>query len=138
MARTTIDLNMFIAIKTLIKCGSSRQEVAEHLKISIPTVDRVKKAETYEEYRNMMCAMAVKIREREKERTAKQEQVAEEPKQEPKQEAKAQSLILRPTFEWTQEMRKQTEVLELISRKLSAILETEEKLLSVWSGKDEH
>lgn len=148
MARTTIDFNMFISIKTLLKCGSSRKEVADHLKVGIATVDRVKSAETWEEYRNITCLRNAEALKRNKEKAMKKanepavkpapEPVAEPPKQVVEHR---QSITLQATHFMEQSQRKGNETLELISRKLTAIMEQQEKtndllgkLLECWKN----
>ena len=47
--------NQFSAIKTLLKGGASQAEAAQYMKVSPNTAFWVNKAETFEEYTNMMA-----------------------------------------------------------------------------------
>ena len=127
MAKITVDQNMFIAVKTLIKCGSTLHEVSEHMKLGYSTVCRINKAETFEEYKQMIAAMGANIREYKAKKKAEQpvDKVEEAPKEEPKEPEKkaVQSVIMRPTHEMMMEIRRTNELLTLISAKLAFVVD---------------
>lgn len=139
-ANKHLTLDMFVAVKTLIKCGSSNAEIAEYLKLSVVTVRRIKSSETYEDYKNRLRAMNAKFAEKKK---ATAEKAVTPTVVEPpapvnfvglKPDSGNHTIIVKPTYEMTVEMRKQTEVLELISRKLTATLDAVNELLACWKS----
>lgn len=88
-----ITLNMFTSVKTLIQAGAKDAEIEKFLHVSRSTVARIKRAETFEEYKQIQAAYMIAKRKKEQERKERQEQEAlkkaEEQKEEPKPEAPA-------------------------------------------------
>lgn len=58
--RSIIDEKKFKAVKMLLKSGTEWKEVADYLDIGVSTVGRINAAETFEEYKNMLAAMAMR------------------------------------------------------------------------------
>lgn len=121
--------NLYVAIKVMIESGCSNVEIADHLKLSRITVSRVKTSESLEDYFQQMRAIQAKYDK--KKREAKPE-VTEKPVSTPQIVEHRQSVTVQATHYMESELKKQTEVLELISRKLTAQNELLEKLLDCW------
>ena len=119
----------FNAIKLLLNGGASYDECARYLHCSTGVVWRVKAAETWEEYLQANAARAIAEKKKKE-----QEQKGEQPVKEPaKQEEAAQpaaqprqvvqTVTIQATHYMMEEMRKQNELLTLISNKLAYIVE---------------
>lgn len=101
---TKVDERVFNAAKLLL-ANNPRKTVSEVMGLSVPTVDRIKAAKDYNEYKE-----STKIRSHKNE---KKEAPAE----------KNQTIIYKPTWEMMQEMQKTNEILKGISSKLAFIVE---------------
>lgn len=116
--------NLFKAAKTLIKGGATNKEIAEYLCISAWTVNEIKNSEDYTEYRNSINA---RYADRKK-ATSSQIQSTETNIVEHRQ-----SITVQATHYVEMEIKKQTEILTLISNKLAYIMENVEKMSEAWS-----
>lgn len=135
MGKTVVTKDLFTAIKTLREAGSTVKEIATYLKISEATVGRAIKAESLDEYFNQ-CASERRAMYA-KQRAKKELEKATEPVQvaEPAQVVEKRTTVtVQASHYMESELRKQTEVLELISRKLTATMEAVEALLEVWKS----
>ena len=114
---TKVDQNMFNCIKLMLAGGAKNVECCEYMKLSASTVKMIKAAETFEEYRNMIAAIAYR-------KSAQKSKPQEpEPKPEPQVIEHRQTVTVQATWQMTQEMRKTNELLENISKKLAFIVE---------------
>jgi DNA-binding MurR/RpiR family transcriptional regulator len=123
---------MFKAVKMLVAGGATIEEAAEYMQISKTTVSRVKAAENFDDYRQMLAAMAAEYREREA-RKQQKTMAAQAPQtvEEPKTESKAQPQVIEhrqtvqvvATHYMMEELKAQTELLKLIASKLTCIID---------------
>lgn len=120
-----IDAKFFRIVKLMLKDGETIKGTADYFKIGEATVSRIKAAETYEEYLNIMAAMyAKKKAAKEQKATVEPEVKPQEPQESPVQVVEhRQSVTVHATHYMECELKKQTEILELISRKLSFIVD---------------
>lgn len=140
--KTKMTERIFRAVKIMTAGGGTVAEIANYFNISVTTVSRVRAAETFEEYRNMLAAMH-----------ASEKKPAPPKMPEPVDAAAAESLpvnakvpaaenlpapakgtpnqvveyrqtvTVQATHYMMQEMRKTNELLDLISRKLTFIVD---------------
>lgn len=117
---TKITLQVYNAIRLLIKGGATNGECAEYMHVSVNTVSRIRNSDSYESYKSAAKAAG----------WVKYGKKKEEPKQETPQEVKPEAPQIvehrqTVTVPWqvTQEIRKTNELLESISRKLAFIVD---------------
>lgn len=72
-ANMAINGRMFDAVKLMIECGSEPREVADFMKISLTTVNRIIKAQDFSEYRNMVAYLAINAEKSRKKKPAQPE-----------------------------------------------------------------
>lgn len=131
-----ITSNMFNAIKIMLNGGATGKEVEEYLGVSDSTVSRIKKAETFEEYRQMCAATHayyLKKKAKEEQKKAEQEQKAKEaaeqvdmnsaPQKQEYQKPVVHSVTIQATHYMMEEMQKTNDLLKLINNKLGAIID---------------
>ena len=123
----TVTLNLFNCVKRLIDSGAPVSEIVEYMQISPTTVNRIKRAESLEEYKNMTytSVRAAKASEKKQEQTAQ-----EDPK--PQTVRHEQSVTIVANHYMAEELRKQTQALELISNKMTHIYEILEDMREIW------
>ena len=120
---TKITLNVYTAIRLLIKGGATNSECAEYMHVSVNTVSRIRNSDSYDAYRSAAKAAGwMKYGNR------KKEEQKPEVKPEVKPESTAPQVIEHKqtvTVPWqvTQEIRRTNELLESISRKLAFIVD---------------
>ena len=108
----------FKAIKTLLRGGASQKEAAEYMQLSAPTVCKVAKAETFEEYQQMITEGHSA---KETKGTAAQATPAQPAA--PQVVEYRQNVTIQATHYMMQKMQKTNELLTLISRKLAFIVD---------------
>lgn len=113
--RTRITENIYTAVKLILRGGAKYAEAADAMGISLNSVQRINKSDSYEDYVNF-AYMNGSARYRDQEKKEKEER-QEKPQE--KQEAK----FVTVPWQVTQEMRKTNELLESISRKLAFIVD---------------
>ena len=116
--RTRITENIYNAVKLILRGGAKMTEAATAMGISVNSVHRINKANTYDEYVNM-AYMNGSARYREQE---KEEQAKKQPQDSAREKSEAKTVVTVP-WQVTQEMRKTNELLESISRKLAFIVD---------------
>ena len=110
----------FRAAKILIQSGASNKEVADYLEIGLSTVGRIKAAEDYEDFCQARKAAAYKA----KVEAQKQKQQPEEQEQPVKQIVEhQQSVTIIANQYMAEQLKKQTELLTMISNKLAFIVD---------------
>ena len=108
MKRAVVDEKLFKAVKIMIAGGATVAEIKDYFNISDATVYRIRTSETHDEYKNMVAAIALDMKNKQKDK----------PEEQPKQ-----TVIVQATWQMTQEMQKTNELLTLISNKLAYIVE---------------
>lgn len=118
-----INGRMFDAVKLMIECGSEPREVADFMKISLATVNRIIKAQDFTEYRNMVAYLAINGK---KAREKKPAQPETEIKPDPiLSDMKQQGGTISANYQINRMydlLKKQVEMLTLISNKLAFIV----------------
>jgi len=113
--------NLFNCVKRLLKDGASAKEIAEYLDLSTSTIWRVRDSETLEEYDNntkVRTAQARAIAAKGRENAAEQT-----PQQVEHIHHHEQSVTVIANHYMAEELRKQTELLTIISSKLAYIVD---------------
>lgn len=129
--RTEMTRTLFDCVKKLIEAGSKTDEIVAYLNISKSTINRVRHAETWEEYRHILAAMAVKARKPVVEAPVV---VQEAPKETPHVPDRTQSMYIqnehmrlmremcRLQHDQNELLKEQNKALALISDKLAYIV----------------
>ena len=125
--RTKVTESTYNAVKIMLNGGATAVEIAEYLKLGTTTIFRMKSAQSWEEYKQMLAAMAIKTREKiKKEEKVEpvQEQKAEQPVK-AEQTAKAEQPLATnyQINRMVEEMKIMNEHLKLISNKIAFIVE---------------
>lgn len=110
---------LFRAVKIMTQGGATADEISEYFNISTATVGRVRASETFDEYKQIMSVRAIKAKEKTK---------PQEPEKAPEPQIieHRQTVTIQATHYMMEELKKQNETLELISRKLT-------ELIDIWS-----
>ena len=103
--RANITDNIFKTVKIMVDGGTSAEDVAELLQIGVATVYRIKKAESLDEYKQIISSYNAKGRQGGCVQTVETKQIVNVP------------------WAMVQEMHKTNELLALISNKLAFIVE---------------
>lgn len=130
--KVKITEKIFRSVKIMLAGGATHDEIHEYLGVSLQSIYRIKHSENYEEYRQVIAAMALKNAERKKAEAKKAaDKVAEAVgavpastlvKEEPERKSTVSHVVQLP-YSVTQEMKRTNELLELISKKLVYIVE---------------
>ena len=116
----------FEAVKILLQGGASVKEIGKYLDLSDNTIYVIKTCEKYEDYEQYV---AEKIAKSQAARAIKQKKAQEEQKVEKKEDPPVQvvehrqSVTIQATHYMMEELKKQNELLTLISNKLTFIVE---------------
>ena len=115
----TINGRMFDAVKLMIESGSDPREIADFIKISLMTVNRIAKSQDFAEYRNIVAYLAINGRNSKKPEK-------KEPEKEPIiTDMKLPGGTISANYQINrmyEMLKKQTELLTLISNKLAFIV----------------
>ena len=115
MQKTKVTKRIYEAAKILFKGGATAKEVAEYLEIGSSTAQRIKAAETYEEYVQATSAGVFSVKAiKAKETAEKQHETKETPRY---------NVTIQATHYMEQELRKANELLTGISAKLAFIVD---------------
>ena len=109
----------FRHIKLLLAGGATPEEIQKLLGYSRSTVMRIKRSETYDDYKGLQADY--KANEKAAEAKKEAEKEPEKPKEEPK--PVVHNVTIQATHYMMEELRKQNELLTLISNKLAFIVE---------------
>ena len=127
ITRTRITQNIYNAVKLIMKGGSDVKEAADVMGISVNSVRRINKSESYSEYVNlayMNGAMRYKTpKQEEPPQAVEPVPQAETETAEGQQIPRKQTIIVQTTWQMTQEMRRTNELLELLNNKLAFIVD---------------
>ena len=129
-----VDAKFFRVVKLMLKDGATIKECAEYFNCGEATISRIKASENLEEYWNIMAAMYAKKKAAKEAKVTAVEPVAPVKDPEPVKQIveHRQSVTVQATHFMEQNQRKQIEVLELISRKLTELLDVMGKLNAKW------
>ena len=119
--RVNIDKKKFEAVKIMLNGGATYEEVAEYLSISKSTVQRIKKADNYAEYRNMNAAIALAKREAGKK--GEEKDVDQKPQKPQEPAPQPMSTVFYQQNRMWDLLKEQNEILKCISNKLAFIVD---------------
>lgn len=118
---TKITDGVFNAIKVLLKGGATYDEAAEYMNVSRTSVHRIANSDDYEAYKQNVNAYYFMKKKMAQENSQKKE---EQKETEQKQVVEyKQTVTVQATHYMMEELRKQNELLDLISKKLTFIVE---------------
>ena len=114
--KSKIDSKLFWAVKTMLQGGASTEEIVNYFSVSACSVTRIRKSESYEEYKQILAAVNTAIKKK------NAEKATEEPVKAPPAPAGTmnQMYIQNRVYEL---LKEQNELLKLISNKLVFIVE---------------
>jgi len=124
-----VDRRMFDACKIMFNNGAPNTEVAKYMGLSVKTVGRIKSAENFEDYLQILAAMSVEYHKKYEKKKANKNKPVQEEKPEPVAEQKPQvvehrqSVTVQTTYYVNQKLDKIEEVLKSISAKLACIID---------------
>ena len=137
--RVLVDQSKFNCVKTLLAGGASNSEAAEYMKLSPATISRIKAAADWQEYRNMLAAMALETKKRAEKKKLQKQAEAEKAKLEEKQVETPVQEPVRPidipvkkgfdaassyqVNRMIEEMKRQNDILTCISNKIAFIVD---------------
>jgi hypothetical protein len=112
------------AIKMIVNGGAKNSEAARYLQVSEATVCRVKASETFEEYKNMMAAQTLAMKQARHNKN-KQAQPETKPQDKPAEVVKEvrQTVTIQATHYMEEQQRRTNELLTQISAKLAFIVD---------------
>jgi len=117
----TITLKIFNAVKILFKGGATNEEVCSYMDISSATANRIKRAESYDEYRTLSSGNAFFASQKNDEKRQCQDE-----------KTIIHQVQVQATHYMMEELQKQTKALELVGNKLTHIYEILEEMKEVW------
>ena len=134
MANVKVTESVFKAVKILLKSGESRKACAEYMGISLHSVERIDRAEDYEDMRNQVNAYYYRRKKQAEEAKRAEEAKKEEEakKAEEKKLPPQSSPIVLPqhrpingedSYQLVRLMKEQNELLKLISNKMAFIVD---------------
>ena len=115
ITRTRITENIYNAVKLILKGGAKTTEAAEAMGISVNSVHRIRKAESYADYVNFAYMNG----------SNRYRKAQEEPKEE-KEELKQPGGTLSSAYQMNriyEALKEQTELLKLLSNKVAFIVD---------------
>ena len=130
--RTQVTESTFNAVKIMLNGGATCVEIAEYLKLGHTAVYRIKSAQSWEEYKNILAAIAIDQKQRDSKKKENKvenkvdEKTEEKPDQpDPGQKAKAETPLATnyQINRMVEEMKLMNEHLKLISNKIAFIVD---------------
>ena len=132
-----VDQRMFDCVKILLQSGATRAEIEKYTGLGHTAIYRISVSETFNDYRNLLAAIALEYREK-KEKKAAEKAAAEkkpEPEPEPAPEPEKpeeqpvqvvehrQNVTIQATYYVSQKLDRIEELLKTISAKLACIID---------------
>ena len=122
--RKKIDEKTYNCVKIMLRGGAPHKEIEEYLQVSRATIGRIKSSESFEDYKQIMAAMAIHFREKAKqEKEPEPPEPEEQPKPEPQVIEHRQTVTIQATHYMMEELRRNNELLVQISAKLAFIVD---------------
>ena len=125
MGKQKIDQKRFDAVKIMLESGATCPEIVKFMGISTWSIDKIKKSETFEEYKNILAAIALNNKKKsEKTVTEKSADVTPPVESEqPKIVEHRQNVTVQTTFYVSQKLDKICELLTAVSNKLAFVVD---------------
>ncbi len=138
-----VDPKMFDCVKILLQSGATRAEIEKYTGLGHTAIYRISVSETYADYKDLLAAIALEIREKKAKKAAEKvaaekaaaEKAAAEKKPEPVPEPEKpaeqpaqvvehrQTVTVQATYYVSQKLDAMTELLKTISAKLACIID---------------
>ena len=126
---TKIDQKMFDCVKLLLTSGAAYSEIEKYTGVGKTAIGRIKSSENYQEYKNILAAIAI-----EQQKKRKDTKVAEEPvQQKPAEEKPKKPDVLQSTYQMNRLIelinkqndliKDQNEILRIMGNKLAFVVE---------------
>ena len=130
-----VDQKMFDCVKILLQSKTPRAEIEKYTGLGHTAIYRISISETFQDYRNLLAAIALEYREKKAKKAA--EKAAAEKKPEPVPEPEPdkpaeqptqviehrQTVTVQATYYVSQKLDAMTELLKTISAKLACIID---------------
>ena len=130
---------VFQAVKICLESGNTAKETAQFMKLSHDVISFISKAETYDEYRDMMyakCAKAKQMRAIKAKEAAKEKELPAQgnaqPVAQPVTQVSPAVVKVEAPMYMMQDLRDIKELLNGISNKLAGLYEIGERLADLW------
>lgn len=123
MRNVKVTQSVFNCVKTLLAGGASHQECADYMKLSIMTVGRINRAETYEDYKHTIIMASLHSGKPVSVPVPEPEQTPEPKEEKPE---KPKTVDVSGTYQMNrliELMKEQNELLKTISNKMAFIVE---------------
>lgn len=136
-----VDQKMFDCVKILLQSGATRAEIEKYTGLGHTAIYRISVSETFNDYRNLLAAIALEYREKKEKKAAEKaaEKAAAEKKPEPEPEPAPepekpaeqpaqvvehrQNITIQATYYVSQKLDRIEELLKTISAKLACIID---------------
>lgn len=132
-----VDPKMFDCVKILLQSGATRAEIEKFTGLGHTAIYRISISETYADYKNLLAAISLEIREKKAKKAAEEAAVekkpepAPEPAPEPEKPEEPpvqvvehrQNVTIQATYYVSQKLDKIEELLKTISAKLACIID---------------
>jgi len=128
MGKQKIDQKRFDAVKIMLESGATGPEIVKYMGISTWSVDKIKKAETFQEYKDILAAIALNQKKKnEKAVTEKSENVENDNAAHLAQQTQIvehrQNVTVQTTYYVSQKLDKICELLTAVSSKLAFVVD---------------
>lgn len=124
MYKAKVDQKLFDAVKIMLESGATGPEIEKFMKISSWTISKIRSAENYEEYKAILAARALAMKEKAKKAPAEAQKAPSDVKQEcPQVVEHRQNVTVQTTFYVSQKLDKLCELLSAISAKLAFVVD---------------
>ena len=130
-----VDQKMFDCVKILLQSKTPRAEIEKYTGLGHTAIYRISVSETFQDYKNLLAAIALEIREKKAKKVAEKAAAEKkpEPVPEPEPEKPAeqpaqvvehrQNITIQATYYVSQKLDRIEELLKTISAKLACIID---------------
>ena len=126
-----VDQKMFDCVKILLQSQTPRAEIEKYTGLGHTAIYRISISETFADYKNLLAAIALEIRQKKDKKKAAEQKPEPQPepektepeKPEPQVIEHRQNVTVQTTYYVSQKLDAMTELLKTISAKLAAIID---------------
>ena len=128
-----VDQKTFDCVKILLQSKTPRAEIEKYTGLGHTAIYRISVSETFQDYKNLLAAIALEIREKKAKKAAEKSAAEKKPEPAPEPEKPAeqpaqvvehrQTVTVQATYYVSQKLDAMTELLKTISAKLACIID---------------
>lgn len=126
-----VDQKMFDCVKILLQSQTPRAEIEKYTGLGHTAIYRISISETFTDYKNLLAAIALEIRQKKEKKKAAEQKPEPQPepektepeKPEPQVIEHRQNVTVQTTYYVSQKLDAMTELLKTISAKLACIID---------------